>query len=155
MPLMVQRGWVRNRGIAATPGYFWARTPWAGTKSNTLWATRTQSSANLAGGRLDTDSTAQNNLFTQDDWFDTRTYKIALIHRSGTDRGIYNVTGISGTQTVDGYAAAAADNNYAEVTAIAATAGLKTVQVSMATKNASSSAFGGSLQSYAIVSTGA
>lgn len=144
-----------SRGIAATPGYFWARTPWAGTKSNTNWATRTQSSSALAGGRLDTDTTAQNNLHTQDDWFDAGTWKVALIHQVDTDLGIYNITGISGTQTVDGYAAAAAFNTYTEVTGITVTAGLKTVQVSMATKNASSSAYGGELNTIAYVRTGA
>lgn len=144
-----------TRGIRATPGYSLFLLPWAGTKANTLFATRTQSSAEFGGGRLDTDSTAVSDLFSQDEWLDTGTYKAALIHRTGPDRGIYNVTGISGTQTVDGYAGVAADNAYTEVTGIAVTAGLKTVQVSMATKNASSSAYGGSLQSLAFLRTGA
>lgn len=142
-------------GVAATPGYFIARTPFAGTKTNTNWATRTQSSSALAGGRLDTDSTAQNNLHTQDDWFDTGTYKVALIHQKDTDQGIYNITGVSGTQTVDGYAGSASFNNYTEVTGVSVTAGLKTAQVSMATKNASSSAYGGELNTVAWVRTGA
>lgn len=154
MPIVLQH-FLMVGGIAATPGYFWARTPFAGTKSNTNWATRTQSSSALAGGRLDTDSTAQNNLFTQDDWLDDGTYKIALIHQVDTDQGIYNITGINGTQTVDGYAAGAAFNTYTEVSGITVTAGLKTVQVSMATKNASASAYGGELNTYAIVRTGA
>lgn len=153
MPIVFQ-AW-QLAGVIALPGYFWARTPWAGTKSNTLWATRTQASTVLAGGRLDTDSTAQNNLFTQDDWFDTRTYKVALIYDKGSDQGIHNVTGISGTQTVDAYAAGASSNNYSEVTGIAVTAGIKTVQDQMATKNASASAYGGKLSTIAYVSTGA
>lgn len=139
-----------------TPGYTWEYLPFMGTKSNTAWATRTQSSAELAGGRLDTDSTVQNNLLTTDMWGDTGTYKEAFVHRTGPDRGIYNVTGFSGTQTVDGYAAGATDNVYSEVTGITqSTAGVKTIQIQMATKNASSSAYGGSLQSVKFIRTGA
>jgi len=144
-----------SASASATPGFSVFITPWMGTKSNTLFATRTQSSAELGGGRLDTATTAQNNLFTQDQWLDTGTYKVALLCATGTDRGIFNITGINGTQTVDSYAGAAADNAYTEVTGIVVTSGLKTVQVSMATKNASSSAYGGSLQSLALIRTGA
>lgn len=153
---MVQRGWVRNRGITALPGYFIAaNAPWGGTKSNTLFATSSQSSARLGGGSLDTDTTAQNNLFTEDRWADDGTYKLALIYAKGTDQGIHNFTGASGTQTVDAYAAAASENNYSEVTAIAVTKGLKTIQDQMATKNASSTAFGGKVNTWAYVRTAA
>ena len=141
-------------GVTALPGYFIADTPWAATKTNTNWATRTQASGELAGGRLDTDSTAQNNLLTEDLYLSTGTFKWAIIHRTGPDRGIYNATGVNWTQTVDGYAVGATDNVYAEVTGITVTAGLKTVQVQIATKNASSSAYGGSLQTQAWVRTG-
>lgn len=138
-----------------TPGYTWQTLGWTGTKSNTGWATRTQGSAELGGGRLDTDTTALNNLFTDDVWMDTGTYKVALVRTTNTDQGIYNITGINGTQTVDGYAALAS-NVYTEVTGIAvATAGTKTVQVQMATKNASSSAYGGKLNALSWVRTGA
>lgn len=152
---MVQRGWVRNRGIAATPGYFISSVPWAGTKTNTAFATRSQSSARLGGGSLDTNDTLVNNLFTEDRWADDGTYKLAVICAVGTDQGIHNFTGVSGTQTVDAYAAAAAENAYNEVTAIAVTKGLKTIQDQMATKNASSTAFGGKVNTWAYVRTGA
>lgn len=144
----------RSRGVVATPGYSVFALPWAATKTNTNWATRTQSSGELGGGYLQTDSTAQNNLFTNDHWLDAGTHKWAQINDQNTDQGIYNITGINGTQTVDGYGALAS-NVYTEVTSITVTAGVKTVTVTMATKNASSSAYGGRLQSYAAIRTGA
>ena len=86
---------------------------------------------------------------------DAGTFKLAVIHSVGTDQGIHNFTGVSGTQTVDGYAGVGAANTYTEVTGIAVTAGLKTIQDSMATKNASSSAYGGKVNTWAYVRTGA
>lgn len=145
---------VPSSGTVALPGYSIFALPWQGTKSNTNWATRTQASGELGGGRLDTDSTAQNNLITNDHWLDAGTYKWAQVNDLNTDQGIYNITGISGTQTVDGYGVLAA-NSYTEVTGITVTAGLKTVTVTMATKNALSTAYGARLQSYAILRTGA
>lgn len=141
-------------GGTDTPGYTHELFPWMGTKSNTGWATRTQSSSELSGGRLDTDNTNQNNLITYDIWGETRTYKVALINDQNTDQGIYNITGINGTQTVDGYGALTS-NVYTEVTGIAVTEGLKTVQVQMATKNGLSTAYGARLQSIKWISTGA
>lgn len=127
--------------------------PWAATKSNTLWATRTTATDQLGMGRLITDTTAQNNLFTVDLYFDSVTWKLALIFGKDTDQGIYNVTGVSGTQTFDAYAAASS-NNYSEATSIAVSApGVKTVQFSMATKNASSSAYGAKLNSWCWIET--
>lgn len=142
-------------GGSDTPGYTIQYLPWMGTKSNTNWATRTQASTSLGGGTLVTDSTAQNNLFTNDHWLDGGTYKVALIYGKDTDQGIFNITGVSGTQTVDGYNGSATANNYTEVTGITVAAGIKTMTVTMATKNASSSAYGGKLNSYAWVRTGA
>lgn len=154
--------WIRTSGTASTPagsdtpGYTFHHLPWMGNKSNTAWATRTQASTELGGGRLDTDSTAQNNLITDDVWIDTGTYKVAFVHGKQSDQGIYNITGVNGTQTIDGYAAGASSNNYTEVTGITvAAAGTKTIQVQMATKNGSSSAYGGRLNSMAWVRTGA
>lgn len=152
--------WIRTGGTPSTPsgtdtpGYTHELFPWMATKTNTGYATRTQSSSELGGGRLDTDDTAQNNLFTYDIWLDTRTYKVALINDTNTDQGIYNITGVNGTQTVDGYGALTS-NVYTEVTGIAVTEGVKTVQIQMATKNALSSAYGGRLQSVKWISTGA
>lgn len=154
--------WIRTGGTPSTPsgtdtpGYTHELIAWMGTKSNTNWATRTQASTELSGGRLDTDTTAQNNLFTYDIWREARTYKVAVVHRNGTDQGIFNITGFSGTQTVDAYAAAAASNAYSEVTAISGgSAAVATVQVQMATKNASSTAYGGQVNSIKWISTGA
>ena len=150
-------GWFHSRGVIAiaTPGFFLADTPWAGTKTNTGYATRTQLSTVLGGGRLDTDNASQNNLFTEDRWFDAGTFKLALIHNKDTDHGIFNFTGVSGTQTVDAYAASGSANNYSEVTGIAVTAGLKTVQNQIATKNASSTGYRGHLNTWVYLRTGA
>ncbi len=143
-------------GGSDTPGYTWIYLPWMGTKSNTGWATRTQSSTELGGGRLVTDNTNQNNLFTVDIWMDVGTYKAALVHGKNTTFGIVNLTGINGTQTFDGYNGSATSNNYTEVTGIAvATAGVKTLTFTMATKNASASAYGAALNSIALIRTGA
>lgn len=153
-------GLVRTAGTASTPngtdtpGYTVELVPWMGTKANTNWATRTQVSSVLGGGRLDTDTTAQNNLFTNDIWADAGTYQVVVIHDTDTDQGIHNITGVSGTQTVDAYAAAAS-NVVSTTTGIAVTAGVKTMQDSMATKNASASAYGGKLNSIKWIRTGA
>lgn len=155
MPVASGKFWFASRGIAATPGHFWSSAPWSGTKTNTGWATRTQASTHLGGGLLDTDNTNQNNLFTADHWLDDGTYKFALVLTKDSNHGIHNITGINGTQTIDAYDAATQTNQYAEVTGITVTAGLKTVQDSMATKNASSSAYAGRINTYAIVRTGA
>lgn len=138
-----------------TPGYTHELLGWMGTKTNTNFATRTQSSTELGGGRLVTDTTAQNNLFTYDMWKDTGSFTLALVHGKDTDQGIYNITGFNGTQTIDGYAAAASSNNYSTTTATGDTAAVVTVQVSMATKNASATAFGGKLNSIKWLRTGA
>ena len=152
---------IRTSGTASTPsgtdtpGYTFQHLPWMGTKSSTNYATRTQSSSELGGGYPQTDTTAQNNLFTIDVWLDVGTYKWAQINDHNTDQGIYNITGVNGTQTVDGYGVLSS-NVYTEVTGVTiAAAGTKTVQVSMATKNAASSAYGGRLQSLAWIRTGA
>lgn len=140
---------------AATPGYAVFIVPWVASFANTNWATRTQASTVLGGGSLNTDSTAQNNSVTWNIWLDDGTYKVSLIYFKDADQGIHNLTGVSGTQTVDAYAAAPAVNNYSEVTGVVVTAGLKVLLDTMATKNASSSAYGGKIQAVAWVRTGA
>lgn len=153
MPLPMVAGF-HKRGVTALPGYFISDTPWAGTKSNTNWSTRTQDSSLISGGRLDS-SGAQNDLFTEDHWVSTGTCKVALIHSTASTFGIHNITGLSGTQTVDGYSGGGAGNVYTEVTGVAVTAGLKTVQDSMATKNDLATNYFGKINTLAIVRTGA
>lgn len=143
-----------GHGVTATSGYSVFITPWMGTKSNTLWSSRNQNGTYLSGGFLDT-NLAVNDLFTNDHYLDSGTFKVSLIYHTESDAGIYNITGINGTQTVDAYSAVIVANVYSEVTGIVVTVGLKTVQMSMATKNASSSSYRGLLVSYALIRTGA
>ena len=143
------------RGVIALPGYFIADTPWAGTKSNNQWSTLTQGSTQLGGGRLATDVSASGDWFREDHYFATGTFKLALVYRKEPSQGIFTITGVSGTQSIDAYAALEVLNTYEEVTGIAVTAGLKTVDVLINTKNASSIAFSGGIQSMAWVRTGA
>lgn len=147
----------RSRGIAALPGYSVFIEPWAGLKTSSGGApTRTQSSAALGGGYYGTGVTTVNNYIETDIWLDVGTYKVALIYHKDTDAGIYDIQldGVS-KGTVDGYAAAATNNNYSEVTGIAVTKGLKVLKLNMGSKNASSSAYGMYLQSVAWIWTGA
>ncbi len=142
--------------VTASPGYSVFLLPWSASFSNTNWATRTQSNTVLSGCVLATSSTAQNNEVVWNIWLDSGTYKVALLYLKDTDQGIHNLQFTASTQgTVDAYAAAPSSNNYTEVTGIAVVAGLKVFRDLMATKNASSSAYGGKIQSVAWIRTGA
>lgn len=145
----------RSRGIAATPGYSVFITPWTASKANTNWATRTQNSALLSGGWLQS-SGAQNDEVSWDIWLDAGTYKFAMVHSDDSNRGIYSVQ-LDGVEkgTIDAYAAGNTHNVYDEITGIAVTAGLKVFKLKMATKNASSSAYFGVPISCAWIRTGA
>ena len=156
MPAISGFGWFRNSGTAAKPGYSVFIVPWAGSKANTRWATRAQSSGRLGGGSLDTDDRLVNASVTFDVWLDAGTYKIAAVHAIETDAGIISITGITGaTQTIDTYNATPANNTYTEVGSLAVTAGVKTIVLTMATKNASSTNYGCRLNSLALIRTGA
>lgn len=147
--------WVLQ-GIIATPGYSVFIVPWMGSKANTNFDLRGQYSTSLGGGRLQTNPQAQNNLVNWDIWLDAGTYKFALIHSVGTDRGIFHVR-LGGTDkgTIDSYSAVGNDNTYSEITGIAVTAGLYNFELKMATKNASSSNYVGQIVSAAWIRTGA
>lgn len=144
-----------SRGVVALPGYSVFILPFAGSFSNTNWSTRTQDSAKLGGGYLQSGGN-QNDEIVWNVWLDAGTYKIALIYVKNTNAGIFSVqldTVEKGT--VDSYAASASSNNYDETVTATVTAGLKAVKLKMATKNASSSAYYGFIQSIALIRTGA
>lgn len=146
---------LKTSGVVALPGYFIADTPWAGVKTHTNWSTPSQDGGYLSGGRRAVDVAGANNAFASDHYLATGTFKVALIYSTATYNGIHNITGLSGTQTIDGYASTGTANNYSEVTGIAVTAGVKTVTDTLATKNASSTDYQGQVNTLAIVRTGA
>src|SRR3990167_6364665 len=142
--------------MGSVGNYTQAAMPFVASIANTNWATRTTATDQLAMGRLITDSTAQNNAVSWPLYLDSVTWKCALIYGKDTDQGVFSIQLDDVEQgTVDAYAAAPASNNYSEVTGLAvSTAGVKTFELQMATKNASSSAYGARLNSWAWVRTG-
>lgn len=155
MPTPVIHGF-RSRGIAALPGYFLTDTTFAGFKTITGSRHNDQDSTALAGGWGYDSTAAQNNEWTHDRWFDSGTYKVAGIYRKASITGIDSIQ-FGGVEqaAIDTYAAATSSNNYAEVTGIAVTAGLKVVGHKGATKNASSTGYAIVAQTAAWVRTGA
>lgn len=148
-------GWLRNRGVVATPGYTVAIVPWAGSKTNTNFNTRAQDSTSLGGGIL-RNGGLQNAEVTWDVWLDAGTYKFALVYRKDTDAGIYTVTLNAVSQgTIDAYNAAGSFNNYSELTGLTVAAGLKELKLAILTKNASSTNYWAQVQSIALIRTGA
>lgn len=84
------------------------------------------------------------------------TYTFTLAHHRGDNRGIYTVAIDGGSVgTVDGYNAGLDTGELTEITGIAITAGRKTLSLTMATKNASSSSFFGLIEGWSLIRTGA
>lgn len=133
-----------------TQGWF----AWQAAKTDTGGWVRNPAAGNLGMGEHLSGST-QNEAFSVDLWLDVGTWKFCLVHRLNPGAGIYTIkfNGVS-VGTIDGYNAANIPNTYSEITGIAvATAGVYTVQVIMATKNAASSAYYGIVQSLALIRT--
>lgn len=147
----------RPRGVAATPGYFIASTPFAGVKSTVGNHGRFQDSTYLAGGSVGNNAgAAVNDEWLEDHWLSTGTYKAALITDKDINRGIAHIrSNGADLGTVDMYSAASLTNQYAEVTGIAVVAGLKVVGTKIASKNASSSSYYFFVQTLSLVRTGA
>ena len=141
-------------GVSALPGYFIADTPWAGVKATTGFTNRGQASTMLSGGQF-YNTPALNDLFDQDQWLATGTYKIASLHQQDTTFGIctFLFNGVS-QGTIDAYNAASTVNNYVEITGLAVTAGLQTIEQKIASKNASSSNYYWAPQTTAFTRTG-
>jgi len=139
-----------------TPGYTWQWFPWMAEKGNTGGSTRNQGSGYLGGGTEFNTGNAQNDERHTDFWRDTGTYKVGIVYLSGPTYAIHNITGLNGTQTIDGYASPGGSNNYAEVTGISvAAAGVATFQDTAATRNGSATGWYIETHSYAVIRTGA
>ena len=152
---------IRTSGAASTPagtdtpGYTWQHFPWMGVKTSATF-TKDQHSTALGGGYY-TSNGAQNDYFDTDFWSEARTYKYAQVVRKDSNIGIATIS-IDGSSvgTLDGYNASTLQSQYQEITGIVvATAGVKSIQVKMATKNASSTNYYGYIGSMAWISTGA
>jgi hypothetical protein len=138
--------------VAGTPGT-WVQAngtqPWTAQLSNLAsfanlnWNTRTAFNAN--GGLSYVNSTGAQNAYME--WkvpLSAGTWTFGMNHYAGADRGIYTLTidGGSSLGTIDGYAAGSA-GTYSTITGIAVTSNTNAlVRLTMATKNASSSAYG-------------
>lgn len=149
-------GWWRVRGVTALPGYSLFRTPWSTSNYSTTgtW-TPNQNSGFLGGGQY-YNTPAQNDQFTNNEWLNNGTYKISVLYIQSTDKAImtWKIAG-SSVGTIDAYNASNLNNIYAEITGITVVAGLSTVQVIAATKNASSSNYYIQMHTYALIRTGA
>ena len=142
-----------------TPGYTWMYLPWMGSKANSNWDNRSQSSAQMGGGVLAVSTFATTNYVEWDIWLDAGTYKCAVIGETDTDKAILSLSldgGSSTIGTVDFYAASSVLNVYKEATGlVVASAGVKTFRMTTATKNASSSNYSAKVNSIAWIRTGA
>jgi hypothetical protein len=117
--------------------------------ANTTWSTITVDSGdNLVHNGTKDSGGAQNSEISWDLIIPAGTWRIDVMHRKGSDRGVYSVQIDAVEQgTIDGYAAATAYNQTGSVTGIAvATTDKHTLKLKMATKNASSSSYVGSIQ---------
>jgi hypothetical protein len=112
--------------------------------SNTNFDGHTSFDANGALNYLA--STGAQNAFVE--WkplLSAGTWTLAMNHYKGADRGIYTLTidGGASLGTIDGYNASSA-GGYSTITGITVTANTNAlVRLTMATKNASSSSYGG------------
>jgi hypothetical protein len=118
--------------------------------TNTNWSTVTLDTS--SGGawlyRATKESSgAQNAVIGWDVVLAAGTWSIELIHRAWSDRGIYSLQ-FNGVQqgTIDGYAASDTPNSLSSVTGIVVATSAKTrFTLNMATKNASSTNYRGSI----------
>ena len=120
------------------------------------WAPVTTASQMLCG-TLENSTAAQNDYV---EW-DTApllggTWSLRFAHISGSNRGIYTVS-IDGTSigTVDGYNSTNVYNIFSTIAGITLTDGRHKVRFTMATKNASSSAYKASFSTWSLLRTGA
>lgn len=119
--------------------------------SNVNFATFTQASARFHGGSRLTDNTTQNNevVFVLPAAMQAGTWTVVLTHHQASTFGIYTIAVSADASTwttlgtVDGYSLAGATNQRAELTGLAVAAGMRYIRLKMATKNASSGAYGG------------
>lgn len=119
--------------------------------TNTNWNTLLHESAagvNFVYAATKESSQAQNDNIGWDIVLAAGTWTFELMHRTWSDRGIYSVR-FDGVEqgTIDGYSGSAVENVRSTVTGITvATSGKVRLLLQMATKNASSSNYRGSIQ---------
>lgn len=119
----------------------------AHAKANTNWSTLTGGDGTqyINMGRESTG--AQNAEFTYDQAMSAGTWSVFVIHIKGTDRGIISVQ-IDSVEvgTIDTYNGSLSRNQVGSVTGISVAAtGQKEIKLKMATKNASSSSYYGTV----------
>lgn len=134
-------------GGNVTSGYSVEILGWSGDKTHSTTVTRNQQSTQLGGGMAYLAATPQNGTRTWDRYFYGGTYTCVTVYRTDTDAGVWliQIDGVT-VVTFDAYAGSAANNNVNETASIAITAGVHTITVTSATKNASSSSYGTYLQ---------
>lgn len=116
--------------------------------SHTNFNTNTLAANTFHGGSKDS-SGAQNAVISFDVVLAAGTWTFEMMHRTASDRGIYtvalSVTGSLGT--IDGYSGLSANNALSSLTSINVREPIKQrLTLTMATKNASSSSYVGSIQ---------
>lgn len=118
-----------------------------GASANTNWSTIAADTAGIGNGyRLSTG--AQNATVSFEVYLGVGTWEIDLMYAKGGNMGIITVAVGGATEgTVDAYAASGTRNHIATITPVdVVTAGIKTITLTMATKNASSSNYYGQIQ---------
>ena len=129
---------------------------YAGHKSSAIgtWI-RYNDSASLAMGYISNSNRDQNADLNWDQYLDSVTYKTTAVYRKDADFGIATLQfdGVT-VLTFDQYAAAGSYNNYSEAPGVVvATPGVKVMKYLIATKNASSTNYGGAPSSFGIFKT--
>ena len=143
-------------GVIAAPGYSLFLLPWAGAKSEAV-LTRAQYSAALGGGAASGPGVQSGNRPAWDWWFDSGTYKLAVIYLKDTDEGIatfYLDYPTTVGSTIDMYNASQTYNNYSEMTGIVPGQGVHTFSFVANSKNGSSVGYQVRPQSIAWIRTG-
>lgn len=118
------------------------------------WSTETLSNAYYLGGRV-TSGGVQNSRRQHKIPLAVGTYTFDLFHDTGANRGIYTlkVDGVA-VGTIDGYAASGANAVHSTITGISiAGNGVHLVELIMATKNASSTGYVGSIAALGLTRT--
>lgn len=115
--------------------------------ANTNWDTITVD-ANAVGNATKDSTSVQNNSISWDIMVPAGTWTFELMHTIGANRGIYTVTfGSASWGTIDGYNLGTVRNTRSSLTGLAVAAPTKArLTLTMATKNAGSTAYYGIIQ---------
>lgn len=129
----------------------------------TVYGVKTQTNfSSVQTGTVGNESTylqstgVQGALVAWDFGLDTGTYTYTLSHHRGNNRGIYSVRNDDvEVGTIDGYNAATQSGILSAVTGIVIGEGPHELELNMATRNASSGNFFGTIEGWTLVRTGA